>query len=400
MKDLNSFERVKAALNFTGPDKIPVWKFGSGSDVYFMAKKPSKHWRPGHDDDEKGLFPHTVSDLIIKYGLWKWDKPKWAKNPKYENWLNVQREEIDEFGTIWVRAGINTMGHPGRPSLTDYSKLDEYFEKYTPNYDEKSRYSYIIQKSKVQAQKKYRMCSLDLGPFQIASQMRGFNNILLDQYKHKDELKHLLKYITDCYINLEKMWVKYGAKPHGFVVYDDLGEQKGPFFSPKLFKEFYEPVYKQLFDTAHNLGCDFHLHSCGKIESIIPLLIDWDLDAIELDSPRMIGYPNLSKFRGKLMMWGCVNIQSIYTQGTQNDCEREVWHMIRNMGTPKGGYGAYFYPQVDHIQAPEDNINAFSEGLKKYGIYLKIPPHWWTYPISEEWKYDEIPPLPPIRNFE
>jgi len=100
------------------------------------------------------------------------------------------------------------------------------------------------------------------------------------------------------------------------------------------------------------------------------------------------------------MMWGCVNIQSIYTQGTQNDCEREVWHMIRNMGAPKGGYGAYFYPQVDHIQAPTDNINAFSEGLKIYGVYSKIPPHWWTYPISYEWKYDEIPPLPPIRNFE
>lgn len=361
-----------------------------------MAKLPSKNWRPGHNNNEKGLYPHTGSDLIIKYGLWKWDKPKWAKNPEYEDWLNLSREEIDEFGTIWVRAGINTMGHPGRPSLKDYTKINKYFEKYTPNFDEKSRYSFTIQLSKNQDQDKYRMCSLDLGPFQIATQMRGFSNLLLDQYRHKNELKFLLEYLTDSYVNLQKMWIKYGADPHGFVIFDDLGEQKGPFFSPKIFKEFYEPVYKRLFDTAHDLGCDFHLHCCGKIDPIIPLLIEWGLDAIEFDSPRMTGYPNLSRFRGKIMMWGCVNIQSIYTLGTPDECEREVWHMVRNLGTPLGGYGAYFYPQVDHIQAPEVNINAFSEGLKKYGDYPRIPDQWWTYPIVDDWKYNEVPPLPPL----
>ncbi len=192
------------------------------------------------------------------------------------------------------------------------------------------------------------------------------------------------------------MWVKYGANPHGFILYDDLGEQKGPFFSPKLFKEFYEPVYKRLIETAHDLGCDFHLHCCGKIDPIIPLLIEWGLDALELDSPRMT-YPELHQFRGKIMMWACINIQSIYTLGTPEECEREVWHMVRNLGTPEGGFGAYFYPQPDHIQAPKVNIDAFTKGLEKYGVYETIPEHWWTYPIVDEWKYNKVPPLPPVK---
>lgn len=395
MGTLNSIERVKAALNFNGPDNVPIWAFRRESDIYFMTNLPSKNWRPGYNENEKGLFPHTGSDLIIKYGLWKWDKPDWAKDPIYKDWLDLPREEIDEFGTIWVRKGVNTMGHPGRPSLVNYNKVDEYFQKYTPNFDEKSRYSFSIQLSKERARNKYRMCSLGLGPFQIASQMRGFDILLLDQYRNKNELKQLLEYITNCFVDLEKMWDKYGANPHGFVLYDDLGEQKGPFFSPKLFKEFYEPVYKPLFDTAHDLGCDFHLHCCGKIDPIIPLLNEWGLDSLELDSPRMTGYPDLNQFRGKLMMWGCINIQSIYTKGTAEQCEKEVWHMIRNLGTPKGGFGAYFYPQVDHIQTPEANIKAFSEGLAKYGVYANIPHHWWIYPVVNDWKYDEVPPLPP-----
>ncbi|GAG92436.1 unnamed protein product, partial [marine sediment metagenome] len=140
----------------------------------------------------------------------------------------------------------------------------EYFEKYTPNFDEKDRYSFIVQRSKERAKNKYRMCNLGLGPFYVASSMRGFNKFLVDHYKNKIELKQLLEIITNIFIEQEKMWIKYGENPHGFVLYDDLGEQKGPFFSPKIFEEFYEPVYKRLIDTAHDLGCDFHLHCCNN----------------------------------------------------------------------------------------------------------------------------------------
>jgi uroporphyrinogen decarboxylase len=392
---MKSVERVRAALKFTKPDKVPIWKFSSGSDVYTLASLPSKDWKPGHNISEVGLFPHGAENLI-KYGLWKWEKPEWAKNPKFVNWINLPREEIDEFGTIWIKGGVNTMGHPGRPSLPDYSQLDKYFENYTPNFDEKDRYSFFIQRSKIQAKEKYRMSSFGLGPFQIASQMRGFNQYLLDHYRNRNDLKKLLKYLTDIFVNHEKMWVKYGAKPHGFVLYDDLGEQKGPFFSPKLFKEFYEPVYRRLIETAHELNCDFHLHCCGKIDPLLPILKEWSLDSLELDSPRMTGYPNLQPLRGKIMIWACINIQSIYTQGSPEECEREVWHMIRNLGTSEGGFGAYFYPQVDHIQAPQVNVNAFTKGLEKYGKYDSIPKHWWSYPIVNEWKINKVPPLPPV----
>ena len=123
--------------------------------------------------------------------------------------------------------------------------------------------------------------------------------------------------------------------------------------------------------------------------------MEWGLDALELDSPRMTGYSALKPFRGKIMFWGCINIQSIYVKGTPEEVEREVWHMLRNLGTPKGGFGFYFYPQTYHIQVPKENISAFTRGVKKYGNYSKIPPHWWDYPTLSEWDYATVPPLPP-----
>ena len=95
------------------------------------------------------------------------------------------------------------------------------------------------------------------------------------------------------------------------------------------------------------------------------------------------------------MFWGCVNIQSIYTQGTPEEVEREVWHMVRNLGTKHGGFGAYFYPTPRDLNAPRKNIKAFEKGLQKYGEYSKIRENWWNYPVLQKWD-NSVPPLPPI----
>ena len=397
MITINSIERVKAALNFEGPDKVPIWHALSvEGDVFTMFRMPSKHWQPGYYDDEKGLFPHPGDDSILKAKLWTWDKPEWAELPEFDKWIDIiPREEIDEWGTIWKRSGVNTMGHPGRPTLPDYKKLDEYIERYKPHYEDKDSYSFYIKLKNISGQEKYQMCSLNLGPFQMAANMRGFSELLMDHRKNEQDLKHLLEYITEQFIIFEKMWIKYNPDAHGFILYDDLGDQSKPYFSPKMFTEFWEPVYRPLIETAHELGCDFHFHCCGKIDRIIPQLIDWGLDSLELDSPRMTGYPDLNQFRGKIMMWGCVNIQSIYTQNTSEEVEREVWHMVRNLGTSKGGFGAYFYPQENHIRVSKENVRAFTKGLKKYGDYSKIPKHWWSYPVPTDWKDNVVPSLPP-----
>lgn len=400
MININSIERVKAALKFENPDRVPVMKFFGKSDVFMMARIPPPQWQPGHHESEKGLFPHVGHELIIKSGLWKWDMPDWAKdNPKYKRnkWLKIEREEIDEWGNIWKRAGIDTMGHPGKPRLLDYKDMDEYLSHYTPIYDNESSYSFYLDLKNKLGQKKYRIANLELGISQMAGQMRGFDTYLMDHYRHKADLKKLLKYITDQYIKFEKSYVNYGLEPHGFLLYDDLGTQKGPFWSPKVFKEFYEPVYKKLIDTAHDLGCDFILHCCGKIDPLIPVFIEWGLDALELDSPRMTGYNDLAKFRGKIAFFACLDIQRIYPYASPEDCEREVWHMMRNLGTPNGGFGAYFYPQEDHIRVSSENIQAFERGLKKYGTYANIPNHWWTHPIEEVWIDNKVPPTPPMK---
>ncbi|KKN61839.1 hypothetical protein LCGC14_0518150, partial [marine sediment metagenome] len=105
-------ERVKAALNFNSPDKVPVFNLIAG-DVLPLLLTVSKKWKPGWNEGEEGIFPHVR-------GSYNWDRPQWAKMPDFEGnkWRNIPHEEIDEWGSIWnMKGNDGNMGHPGRAVL-------------------------------------------------------------------------------------------------------------------------------------------------------------------------------------------------------------------------------------------------------------------------------------------
>ena len=388
---MNSIERVKAALYFNRPDKVPIFNLVAG-DVLPLPLTFSDNWKPGWKEGEEMLFPHTR-------GFHRWERPDWARKPEFEGskWRTIPHEEIDGWGCIWNMQGNDqSQGHPGRAALPDWKNYEKYIEKYTPNPSDKSRFRLAFDlKEKIDPEKYRVITPMYHGPTQLASYIRGFNNYLIDHKKNPTQLKRLLEHITDYHIQLIKNSIKFGLEPHGFWLTDDLGEQRGPFLSPKMFESFYESPYKRIFDVAHDLGLDVHLHCCGKVDPLLPVLIKWGLNGIQFDSPRMSGYTDLKPYRGKIMFWGCVNIQSIYWKGTPEEIEREVWHMVRNLGTKEGGYGAYFYDDSKVLNVPRKNIKAFSKGIVKYGDYSKIPDHWWDYPTVENWNDFEVPPLPP-----
>lgn len=389
---MNSKERVKAALYFNNPDKTPVFNIISG-DILPLPLIYSTNWKPGMEVEEENLFPHTKSAT-------NWDRPDWAKKAEFEGnkWRTLPHEEIDEWGCIWNMQGNDkNQGHPGRASLPDWKDFEIYFSKYTPDPTDKSRFKLALELKKIEDPEKYRVIlPMYHGPSQLASYIRGFNNYLIDHKKNPTQLKRLLEQIADYHIQVIKSSIKFGLDPHGVWLTDDLGQQSGPFVSPKMFESLYESSYKKIYDAAHDLGLDVHQHCCGKVDRLLPILMKWGLNAIEFDSPRMNGYNDLRQYRGNIMFWGCVNIQSLYWKNSPEEIEREVWHMVRNLGTRKGGYGAFFYTEPKVIEVTRRKIRAFSKGLEKYGNYSKIPSHWWDYPTVKNWKDFEVPPLPPL----
>ncbi|MHA1263954.1 MAG: uroporphyrinogen decarboxylase family protein [Candidatus Helarchaeota archaeon] len=355
---MKSRERVQRALNFDKPDRIPIFKYPPYTDVFPLVNLPLKSWQP----NEKNIYPHLISDIIRQLRLYRWKKPIWA--PK--DWYRREREEIDQWGCYWNRCeNDKTMGHPGRPAIDTWDKLDSWEG---PDAGNKKAYSLFNKLSKLFF-RKYKVAIIHDIIFIMnrVSMLRGFTNLLIDHHRHPKQVHTLIKKVTDIFMQNIEMLVEY--KPDGVWACDDLGTQQAPFFSADLFKKFYAAPYKKIINFLHDYDCTFHLHSCGNIGDLIPTLIEIGVDSLEFDSPRLTGFERLREFKGKIPFWACVNIQSVYPLGTPTDIETEVKEMIQTFSTQEGGFLAYFYPDTHVINVPKKNIKAFRNALKKWGKY-------------------------------
>ncbi len=94
----------------------------------------------------------------------------------------------------------------------------------------------------------------------------------------QDALKELFDKLSDLYVKLVDKFVEY-YKVDGFLVHDDWGTQRAPFFSVDVGREMLVPYMKKVTDRIHSYGKVAELHSCGCNEMQIENYIaaGWDI---------------------------------------------------------------------------------------------------------------------------
>jgi hypothetical protein len=60
--------------------------------------------------------------------------------------------------------------------------------------------------------------------------------------------------------------------------HDDWGSQRAPFFSLDTCREMIVPYIKRVAESTHKYGMYMDLHSCGKIEKLVPAMIESGID--------------------------------------------------------------------------------------------------------------------------
>lgn len=83
--------------------------------------------------------------------------------------------------------------------------------------------------------------------------------------------------IADLYIDMIARMHKY-FNVEMVEIHDDWGTQRGLMFSPNTHREMIMPYLRRVADAAHEMGVFIELHSCGKIDSMVPNIIDCHVD--------------------------------------------------------------------------------------------------------------------------
>jgi uroporphyrinogen decarboxylase len=107
---------------------------------------------------------------------------------------------------------------------------------------------------------------------------------------------------------------------------------------PHLWRKFIKPRLAELIALAKKKGKKVTLHSCGKVQEILPDLVEIGLDVFNPFQPEVMDIFAIKRqYQGRLAFWGGISIQRLLPFGTPEEVKREVKRIIEEIGK-SGGY--------------------------------------------------------------
>ncbi|MEW5901941.1 MAG: uroporphyrinogen decarboxylase family protein [Acidobacteriota bacterium] len=200
--------------------------------------------------------------------------------------------------------------------------------------------------------------------------LRRNDQFLLDLVDNPRAAEALLDRLTEIHIeNLEKFLNAIEGYVQIIQMGDDLGTQLAPQISPEMYRRFFKPRHKLIYERVkRRRGIHLFLHSCGSIAALLPDLIDAGVEIINpvQTSARGMEPEKLKNEFGKdLTFWGggC-DTQRVLPQGSAGEIDAHVRRRMEIFG-PGGGF---VFTQVHNIMpnVPPQNMVAMAEAAKTY----------------------------------
>jgi uroporphyrinogen decarboxylase len=196
------------------------------------------------------------------------------------------------------------------------------------------------------------------------------DNFLFLLAANPDRIHRFLDRLMELHLaNLEKYLSVAGPYIDVIGFGDDMGMQTGPLFSPEMYREFFKPRHKILWNRAKEIcpGIKVGLHCCGGIYPLLGDMIEAGLDAI---NPVQFTCTDMEvdrlkrEFGKDLVFWGggC-DTQLILRTGTPREVSDHVKKQVEVLA-PGGGF---VFQQVHNILAdvPARNIVAMFEAINQ-----------------------------------
>jgi uroporphyrinogen decarboxylase len=246
------------------------------------------------------------------------------------------KRTLDEWGCEWVRSEIDNMGQVKGHPLEKWSNLTHYR---WPNPDDPTFYAGMERKFEG-TEGKYVLTSIFFLLFERMHSLRGFQNVLEDLYMERERVEMLADRIIEIDLQIiGNITSRFPGMIHGFSYTDDWGSQKDIFINPCLWREFFKPRYQKILGACHAAGWHTWMHSCGKINKLIPDFIDAGVDVLNLEQPALLDIPEVgAQFAGKVAFATGCDIQRTLPYMDLEGIRQEARLLLDSWGTPLGGF--------------------------------------------------------------
>jgi len=204
--------------------------------------------------------------------------------------------------------------------------------------------------------------------FWPAYKLRGMEALMVDFMVAPELAEVLLDRVTDVSCRL-------AARMAGFDIdvlwlADDFGTQRALMMKPELWRKWFKKRLLAVIEAAKSINDNVIVafHSDGKIDDIIPDLVDIGIDVLNPLQPEVMDVAAIKReYGGYLAFWGGIGTQTTLPFGSPADVRQAVTELIATVGAGGGLLAAPTH--VIEPEVPWANILAFVEAVEEYGVY-------------------------------
>lgn len=337
---MNSRERVRRAVRFEDPDRIPV----------SHAVLPAAQLKHGP----------ALTDILAEFrDDFGWDHMADLPVEKYPPQYKKGRNR-DEFGTLWRVEWMGVCGVPVDWPIKDLSRAGEYRwpDDFPAGPPEGRLYS-------------GHMCGFDerwyarggwFTYFEQLQQLRGMESVMMDLAAQTADLCRLLDGLLEFNLRWIDRWTR--LEYDGLHFGDDWGGQRTLLIKPECWRRVFKPRYAAMFERVHRAKMDVWFHSDGAVNEIIGDLIEIGADVLNVQAS-VVGHDWLARnARGRVAFRTDIDRQRILPFGTAAEVKEEVQRTFEACGTARGGIIACGEVGPD---VPLENIRAMYEAFHEFG---------------------------------
>lgn len=264
----------------------------------------------------------------------------------------------DEWGVVWKNIPYQTaygtgqytemIGHP----LADETAIDAYVP---PDPHRPELYTEAEEVIRIYGDEYWIAGVTVTTVFETAWALRGYEQTLMDLATDPDLIERLFDIPFRYHLTAAKRLVKMGVDM--IWIGDDVGAQHQMLISPQTWRRHFKPRLETFISTCKGINPSVKIayHSDGKIDPIIPDLIDIGLDILNPIQPKCMDPAIIKKKYGdKLCFWGSIDEQQTLPFGSPADVEREVRTRLDTIGKD----GGLIIGPTHHIQldTPMENF--------------------------------------------
>jgi len=353
---MNSKERVLTAVNLGEPDRVPMDFHGN---PWVLQRLQRELGAPTHQE----LLERLGSDVVDLRGV---------VDPTYRGPIPYSRElggDVRESFWGWRQKTVEAACGPEEAyvdfPLAGAASVEDLQRHAWPSAD---GFDFSDFAERLEPWRDFAVMASGASVLQHPSFLRGIDNLMLDMASQPEMAHYIMDRFTEFYLGyFDRMLTAAAGRVDILRQADDLGTQRGLFFSAEMFRTFMKPRIAKLVDLAHSHSVKFMFHSCGAIRPLIEDLIEIGVDILDPLQAAAEGMdPQELKdcYGDRICLHGGICTQYLLPRGTPEEVRAEVRRRIGILG--KGG-GYILAPcHVLQLDVPTDNILAMSEPNKPY----------------------------------